>query len=368
MRRVEIARLDTLESVESTLAEVPMAWHKKVTKTLTESWDKAVDFTVDAGKEVGDAAGTAWRATGDARKATSNHVGKAARATADSAKWVGQKTADQVGALGAFLAQGEILKWSEAITRAPATIYDKAMDSEYLRTHIGGGDHRMFDGGHTLSGAWERVRDASDTDSFTQEVIGYVTGIWKDVTTPKGLPFITWEKQDYDRWTEWAANHVPGVDKEFLYDLLSFDAFEVLSTGLGAVGVVFALKAEDKEKLAEILGAMGIISILSANPIMGLAVIATTAYAYFVKKHEVDGKALFKGGVVAGTSMAVFAILGLPLLVELIIAMVLAALLKKYVLSRDDLVEMMMLRGKELGLSAVDVTRRVTGEIAALVR
>ena len=38
-----------------------------------------------------------------------------------------------------------------SLAEGPATIYDKAMDAEYLATHVGGGNHRLFDGGHTLS-------------------------------------------------------------------------------------------------------------------------------------------------------------------------------------------------------------------------
>ena len=42
----------------------------------------------------------------------------------------------------------------------PATVYDKAMDAVYLATRIGGGNHRMFDGGHTILGAFRAARDA----------------------------------------------------------------------------------------------------------------------------------------------------------------------------------------------------------------
>ena len=34
------------------------------------------------------------------------------------------------------------------------TIYDKAMDAQYIATHVGGSFHRLFDGGHTLFGAF----------------------------------------------------------------------------------------------------------------------------------------------------------------------------------------------------------------------
>ena len=33
------------------------------------------------------------------------------------------------------------------LAKGPATIYDKAMDAGYLATNIGGGNHRLFDGG-----------------------------------------------------------------------------------------------------------------------------------------------------------------------------------------------------------------------------
>ena len=346
-----------------------------------KGWKKAVEASADLGKKTGSAATDAWKASEPKRRAATEQIGKVASASWDGAKKAGAKTTDlgkqtwkgarwagdqataQAAALAAFLSQAELLKWSESITEGAASVYDKAMDATFLRTHVGGGNHRMFDGGHTLSGAWDRVADASSTDSFSQEVIGYVSSIWKDITTAKGLPFVTWEKDDYDRWTDWAAEHIPGVDKEFLYDLLSFDAFEVLAAGLGSVAVIFALSSEDKRKLSEILGSMGIISIISANPIMGLAVIATTAYAYFVKKRELDGKALLAGGIVGGVSLTIFAVLGLPLLVELVIAMVVTALLKKYVLSRDDLMEMVGAQAKAAQMSASKLVSSILGEL-----
>ena len=44
--------------------------------------------------------------------------------------------------------------------------------------------------------AWEAVKNASETDTFSQEVIGYMMGIWKDMITIKGMPFLTVNK-DY---------------------------------------------------------------------------------------------------------------------------------------------------------------------------
>ena len=80
------------------------------------------------------------------------------------------------------------------IVDGSATIYDKAMDAGYLATRIGGGNHRLFDGGHTIAGAVKAVRDASPEDTIIEEAMGFLQGIFRDMTTPKGLPLANWTK------------------------------------------------------------------------------------------------------------------------------------------------------------------------------
>ena len=70
----------------------------------------------------------------------------------------------------------------ENMVNGSATIYDKAMDAEYIATHIGGGNHRMFDGGHTIIGAIKAVRDASPDDSIIEEAMGLLQG-WNRADT-----------------------------------------------------------------------------------------------------------------------------------------------------------------------------------------
>ena len=243
------------------------------------------------------------------------------------------------GVIGIFLADNSLLKHLETLTKSASTAYDKALDSEYLKTHIGGGDHRLFDGGHDVFNAWDRVKDALPDDSFDQEVLGYISSLWKDLSTSKGLPFTTVSKDSFESWVNTTSEWIPGMDRKYLYDLLSFDAYELLSTGLGAVGVLFALKKADQEKLAELLGSMGIVSILSANPIMGLFVIGTSAFAYSKKKMEFDKKSFAKSTIVTSTSMALFSILGMPILFELVIIGVLTKVLRKQVLDNDDFLD-----------------------------
>ena len=253
------------------------------------------------------------------------------------------------GVIGAFLADKDLLRYLETLTKSAASVYDKALDREYLISHIGGGYHRLVDGGHDLFHAWERVKDALPDDTFGQEVVGYVTALWKDVSTVQGLPFFTLQKEQFDSWVEATSHLIPGLNRKYLYDLLSFDAYELLSSGIATVGVIFALKKDDQEKLAELLGSMGIISILSANPIMGIIAIGTSAYAYTKKKMEFDKKSFMKSAIITTTSMALFSFLGLPILFELVIVAVVTRVLRKKVLDDDKLLEAISIQIKAIG-------------------
>lgn len=241
------------------------------------------------------------------------------------------------GAIGAFLSDNQLLKHLETLTESASTVYDKALDSEYLKSHIGGGDHRLFDNGHDIINAWDKVREALPDDSLDQEVLGYVSSLWKDLSTVKGLPFATVSKESFESWVKTTSEWIPGMDRKYMYDLLSFDAYELLATGLGAVSVIFALKKDDQEKLADLLGSMGIVSILSANPLMGIFVIGTSAFAYSKKKMEFDKSAFTKSAIITSSSMALFSILGMPILFELVIVAVATRALRKKVLDNHEL-------------------------------
>ena len=106
------------------------------------------------------------------------------------------------------------------IAAGPATIYDKAMDAEYLATSIGGGNHRMFDGGHTLAGAFEAVRGASAEDTVLQEAFGYMQGLFRDLMTPMGLPLANWDKGTYDQVSGYLQSQF-SIPKGWFYDIMS---------------------------------------------------------------------------------------------------------------------------------------------------
>ncbi len=228
------------------------------------------------------------------------------------------------------LSQAQWLRWLERITASAATDFDKAMDNRYLKTHIGGGSHRMFDGGHTLGGAWGNIAKMCGVAkcSTGEQVNGYLNAIWKDLVTPKGLPFVTMEKQTYDSMANWMSKTIPGVNKQWVYNAFSYDGLEILSAGISAVAVVYYLDKGQVDELSELLGSMGIVSIVSANPILAMVVISSVAYA-LATGVDIEGKGAAEGAVKSAIISGVFVLLPSVFLVELAVVLGVAILLNR---------------------------------------
>ncbi len=138
--------------------------------------DRFLDSAGAATSKISDAAATGGRATAQtvastaktvagalssAGSTTKQAVGTGAEKTAEAARrWAASVVGAAQGLLASDLSDA-FNDLTQAVVDGSATIYDKAMDAEYLETHIGGGLHRLFDGGHTISGAWDAARDAS---------------------------------------------------------------------------------------------------------------------------------------------------------------------------------------------------------------
>ena len=67
---------------------------------------------------------------------------------------------------------------------------------------------------------------------------------------------------------------------------------------------------------------------------------------------------LVKGAAVAGVSAGLFAVLGLPILVELVVVIVLTALLRKHLLDNEALLEMVKSRANQAGGSMSGLWRK----------
>jgi len=238
-----------------------------------------------------------------------------------------------------FLSQSKLLDWSRDFMKVISSDngYDKAIDAIYNETKEGGGNHRLFDDSHTLGGMIEKAKGAYPDDTFLQEILASVSAWFKDVTTPRGLPFINIDNKDhYDQSAQWMADNIPGASKKWFYDLHMYDVFEILASTLGVVGAVFFLKKEDYKKLSELLGSMSILSILAANPLMGISVIVITTYTYYTKKKKINVKSASRGIIKSMITWIIFSIIGLPVLISIVILIVSYRLIKKTSVKSED--------------------------------
>ena len=201
------------------------------------------------------------------------------------------------------LSQDQWLRYLRQLTASAATEFDRALDSKYLETAKGGGNHRLFDGGHTLGGAWNKIsRMCAKTGcSHKEQVNGYFRALGKDAVTPKGLPFVTMAPETYSSLAEKLDKY--GISRKWTYDALSYDAAEVLAAGIAVATVVYHLKTGQTKELSEALGTIGVMSLASANPLLALIVISSVAYAIATGADlnaAAAAEGIFKSAVVSG--------------------------------------------------------------------
>ncbi len=251
----------------------------------------------------------------------------------------------------------QLLRYMETLTKSPATRFDKAMDLRYVLTREGGANHRLFDGGHTIAGSWNSVNRMCSVQGCThyEKYNGWVKGIWKDATTPKGLPFVNMEKATYDRIADWGSK-IPGVNKQYVYDALSYDVMELVVSAVAVVAIMYALNQQDYEMLSELLGSIGITSIATANPIMAIIMIATTAY--LIKTGNADYGLMAQGAGIATVGFAIGSVVSMPILVEMVVMLVVLGVLNQYA-TKDNLINSYevikdYMEGVELELNQID--------------
>lgn len=207
---------------------------------------------------------------------------------------------DFAGSLNAMLAE---------LGKGPATIYDKAIDAVFTETGIGGTYHRLFDGGHTILGAFRAVMDAPGDDGIAARAMGMALGLFRDVTTPRGLPFFTWDKATFDSVAA-SLNDNFGIPKAWFYDLVSYDATEVFGAVVGGLALVFRWNKGDSKEFARIVGSTGLAAVASANLMLGIVMVAALAKAFAEARDEGAYEDAIKGLVqgMAGTGAAMAAV------------------------------------------------------------
>ncbi len=324
--------LPETDELEANTAERPKAGPDKIRDTVGSFSRKAAstvaEATAAAAERVQDANSKAVSATASlsqgAQRRTEGATAAAQRLRDGTTRGLGT-TASVAGQLMAgtqpLLASNlstDLNYLLQAIVKGSATIYDKAMDANYLdpllRSDLGGSYHRLFDGGHTLGGAIRAARDASPEDTVIQETLGAIQGLLRDGTTPRGLPLANWDKSTFDS-VAGSLESTFGIPKSWFYDLNTYDAAELLGGTVGAIALIFGWNRADTETFAKLVGSMGLSAAMSANPL--LLVVTVVALARSVHKARqtgeyaefVDGQ--LKGGISAGATLSAVALVGI---------------------------------------------------------
>jgi hypothetical protein len=230
--------------------------------------------------------------------------------------------------------------WLRDMVESSATVYDKALDGIYIEamregaTQALGGSyyHRLFDGGHDLGSAWQKVRDALPDDTFGQEVSGYISALWNDVVTPMGLPVVTFDKASFDA-VAGQLHDTFGVSYGWVADLASFTATEGFGALIGGVALTLKWNDAQAEEFAEIVGALGVAAMVSANPILAVVVILGAARTFQLSHRERSMKAALKGlaagSTVSGSLLATALAVGGPVWIGIIAGIVVSILVEK---------------------------------------
>ncbi|MCC8957250.1 hypothetical protein H8B02_28590 [Bradyrhizobium sp. Pear77] len=154
-----------------------------------------------------------------------------------------------------------------------ATIASKAMDAEYLRTHVGGGWHRLCDGGHTLAGSWKAVSSALPDVGALDKLGTWANEYWKDLITARGMPILI-------------IDQVHQVSEYFKY-LDSVNVAQLVGGDL--CGVSIYCNWNDPAKLVASATATECSGIVYANVVAPLVSLVALGRAYFlIRKSEQD--------------------------------------------------------------------------------
>lgn len=203
-------------------------------------------------------------------------------------------------AQGHSIAQ-QLARW---INTPNVTVYDKAIDSVYLNTHVGGSAlHHLVDGQHDIFGAFKAASEALPNDTLWQEVMGTASHLGKDLFSVSGLPVVSIDPTDYAQASNWLQENLH-ISKRWLGDLLQINGLELFSGMLSATAVMVGYQQADVHRLAELSAASGLTGLLSANPIGLSAAVVALVLAW--KAGRADSSAVGRGLMVgAGAAGAV---------------------------------------------------------------
>jgi hypothetical protein len=156
----------------------------------TDASGAKMDF-LDAWRQRATQVAAGWRDAGRmASERVSNSVAGGLSATASAAGEAYTAALD-------WKNNSEFSNWlTDHLSNQRTTLASKAMDAEYLRTRIGGGWHRLYDGGHSLAGSWRAVSSSLPDLSALDQLGIWANEYWKDLITTRGMPIVILDHAD----------------------------------------------------------------------------------------------------------------------------------------------------------------------------
>ena len=189
---------------------------------------------------------TVPRKSADAARVAAESVTAKSRKALQSITPLADSLLSTTQALLASRLSGDLNALLANMVKGPATIYDKAMDAAFHANPEGGTFHRLFDGSHTPLGAFKAAKDATPDDTMFQEVRGVLQGLFRDVTTPRGLALVTWNKATYEDVAAFLESNM-GIPKSWLYEIVTYDAADLLGGIIGVVSTTLCWNRADGE-------------------------------------------------------------------------------------------------------------------------
>jgi acyl-CoA-binding protein len=267
------------------------------------------------------------------------------------------KELDPLSLLLSGLHNIDLFDWYQKIIHSSKDLSQKVkdVDKEDLRKKMEEMSPRTMDKSEDFFKAWDNLKEKSENDAFSEEVVDFLKTLLEELSFQKGLPFTA---ESFEAWSKFLSDKRSGLKQEDFQNLFTLDGIELLSTSLGMVSALFALKREDEEKLAEILGTLGITSLMTVNPPLALTIVFVSGYAFFYKKLTFDKKAFTKSTVLTFSNFSSFALmsaLGLSFTSRLLLVGLVSQTLKKEVLENEEFIEALKKHLEEQKLNMRDI-------------
>ena len=191
------------------------------------------------------------------------------------------------------------------LERHSPTEYDRIMDRVYAETHIGGGQHRSFDGSHTFAGSYQTIAEATgDVDGSE-----YFKAHLNELVTPEGIPLLTLDHTILGLTTDIVSDVLggrfsPGQLRSFAVDLNSVNAGELLSATVGIGFTILALRSSDHRAYSRVVSLNLCVGLATANPLQIFA--GLVALGHGVDTGRIRAWGLMEGALPALAGLAAF--------------------------------------------------------------